>query len=178
VEEVILEVVVEEVVVEDVKILNNINECFYSFIETFFVYMDWNWIKYKFSQEHRIYTHKIYIDLGFHKLWKDWFSVRKQVDGKPRLVFYKGDMGDDNWCEYYMDIIATYRDFKNKWFAIHVEPLGYKYKWMSHVYQYCPEIVIVFNKKIVYTIRLEPPKEVNDFSWWSNIINLITQKKD
>ena len=61
--------------------------------------MNWQKIKWYFSKEHRLYTHKIYIDLGFHKLWKDWFKCRKQVNDKPILKFYKGDMGNDNWCE-------------------------------------------------------------------------------
>ena len=143
--------------------------------------MNWQKIKWYFSKEHRLYTHKIYIDLGFHKLWKDWFKCRKQVNDKPILKFYKGDMGNDNWCEYYMDIHASYKSFLNKWFAINVEPLGYKYKWGQFQYTYQPEVVCIFNKKIIFTIRLEAPNKTDrcsEHEYWEPIVNLITQKKD
>ena len=42
--------------------------------------MNWNEIKWYFSKEHRLYAHKIYIDLGFHKLWKDWKEASKILD--------------------------------------------------------------------------------------------------
>jgi len=136
----------------------------------------WYNIKYKFSQEYRIYHHKIYIDLGFHKLLKYLWKVRKQINIKSlKLKVYKGDCGYNIWCDYYMDIRASYSDFINKWFAIHVEPLGYKYKWGFYVWEYCPEIVIVFNKKIRYTIRLET---TNNREFWQNVVNLIARKKD
>ena len=38
-----------------------------------------NW-KYKFSKEHRIYAHKIYINLSFKTLWKDWKEAYKVAD--------------------------------------------------------------------------------------------------
>lgn len=172
----------------------------YCYIETFLFNMTWkdiiwyfkvketvlytNWNKFKMnlkyytSKDYRLYNHKIYIDLGFHKLWKDWWKVRKKINGKPRLVFYKGEVTDDNWCEYYMDIHASYKSFIDKWFAIHIEPMGYKTKWGENVWEYCPEVVIVFWKKIRCTIRLEAPKDVENCNWWWVVMYLLTQKKD
>ena len=131
--------------------------------------------------ERKIYYHQIYIDLGFHKLWKDWFKVRKQLPEKerPHLKFYKGDCGHSIMCDYYMDLHASFNAFKNKKFALHVEPLGYKYKWGQYVYTYRPEIVCVFNKKIIFTIRLEEPNKddkCREHEYWQEVVNLITQK--
>ena len=143
--------------------------------------MSWFNIKYFFTKEWWIYHSPIYINLSFCKLYKDWWKVRKKINGKPRLVFYKGDMGNNNWCEYYMDIHASYKSFTDKWFAIHVEPLGYKYKFGMFEYTYQPEVVCVFNKKIIFTIRLEAPNKTDrcsEHEYWEPIVNLITQKKD
>ena len=119
--------------------------------------MNWNEIKWYFSKEHRLYAHKIYIDLGFHKLWKDWKEASKTLNlEKPKLKWHWGDCGpNDNWCEYYMDIYASYSDFKNKWFAIHIEPLGWRYKFGFYQYQYRPEIVIVLFKKVIGNINVQ-----------------------
>ena len=77
-----------------------------------------------------------------------------------------------------MDIYASFKSFKNKLFALHVEPLGYKYKWGENVYTYRPEIVCVFNKKIIFTIRLMEPHNVSEHEYWQEVVSLITQKKD
>lgn len=141
--------------------------------------MDWNTLKYHFSKEYRLWNHKIYLDFGFHKLYKDWLKVRKNIDGIPKLKFYKGNNYPNDWCPYYMDIYASYHEFENKLFAIHIEPLGYKYKWGYCSYVYSPELVCVFNKKIRFTVRLECPKKYKDdeYSWWTKVVNLLTQKK-
>lgn len=146
--------------------------------------MNWNEIKWYFSKEHRLYAHKIYIDLGFHKLWKDWKEASKILNlEKPKLKWHWGDCGpNDNWCEYYMDIYASYNDFKNKYFAIHIESLGWRYKFGFYQYQYRPEIVIVLFKKVIATIRLEEPNKDNkcsEYEYWEPIVQVKkTRKKD
>ena len=146
--------------------------------------MNWNEIKWYFSKEHRLYAHKIYIDLGFHKLWKDWKEASKTLNfEKPKLKWHWGDCGpNDNWCEYYMDIYASYSNFKNKWFAIHIEPLGWRYKFGFYQYQYRPEIVIVLFKKVIATIRLEEPNKddkCSEYEYWEPIVQVKkAQKKD
>lgn len=135
-------------------------------------------LKYLFTKEWWIYHSPIYIDLGFHKLWKDYNEVKKQMTAKPRLVFYKGDMGNDNWCEYYMDIHANYKDYINKWFAINVEPMGWKSVFGESQWQYCPEITIVIFKKLRYTIRLEAPKGTENENFWWVVMWLQSRKKD
>jgi len=142
--------------------------------------MDWKKIKNYFSKEYRLYHRKIYIDLGFHKLYKDWFKSRRKLDVKklPKLKFYKGDCGLNIWCDYYMDCYASFNSFKNKLFAFHIEPLGYKYKWGYWVYSYAPEIVCVFNKKIIFTIRLQAPDGCEyGTSYWQQMVNIITKEK-
>ena len=146
--------------------------------------MNWNEIKWYFSKEHRLYAHKIYIDLGFHKLWKDWKEASKILNlEKPKLKWHWGDCGpNNNWCEYYMDIYASYSNFKNKWFAIYIEPLGWRYKFGFYQYQYRPEIVIVLFKKVIATIRLEEPNkddECSEYEYWEPIVQIKkAQKKD
>lgn len=130
-----------------------------------------DWIKCQFNKEYRLYNHKIYLDLGFHKLFKYLHQI-KNIDEKPHLKFYKGDCGFNIWCDYYMDIHTSYNSFINKWFAIHVEPLGYKYKWGYFTFTYAPEIVCVFNKKIIFTIRLEA-----SHGFWQNVVDIITSQK-
>ena len=47
--------------------------------------MNWNEITWYFSKEHRLYAHKIYIDLGVHKLWKYWKEASKTLNlEKPK----------------------------------------------------------------------------------------------
>ena len=125
-----------------------------------------------FKKEWWIYNSPIYINFGIYKLYKDWFKARKEVDRKPHLKFYKGDCGDNMMCDYYMDLYADFYDFKNKLFAIHIEPLGWKDKWGFKVFTYCPEIVCVFNKKIIFTIRL-----IESHEYWQKVVNVITARK-
>ena len=132
-------------------------------------------IKYRFSQEYRIFHHNIYIRLCFHKLFRYWFKERKNIL-KPIVVLYKGDTVEREF-EYYMD---HPQKFENKLFGFHIEPLGWKTKFGKIEYTHCPEIVCVINKKVRFTIRLESPetkyfdKEKKDFLnlfYWETILN-------
>lgn len=132
-------------------------------------------IKYRFSEEYRIFHHNIYIRLCFHKLFRYWFKERKNIL-KPIVVLYKGDTVEREF-EYYMDYPEK---FENKLFGFHIEPLGWKTKFGNIEYTHCPEIVCVINKKVRFTIRLESPetkyfdKEKKDFLnlfYWETILN-------
>lgn len=129
-----------------------------------------NKIKYFFSKEFRLYHFPIYIDLGFHKLWKDWWKVRKDFT-RPELVYHKGDMGNFKMYDYYMDIHASTKVFENKLFAFHIEPLGWKSKYGFYEFVYEPEIVFVFNKKVIFTIRMEEPLGIGKYEYWQNLVN-------
>ena len=122
-----------------------------------------------FKKEWWIYHSPIYINLGIYKLYKDWFKARKEVTHMPHIKLYKGDCGDSIMCDYYMDLYASFNSFKNKLFALHIEPLGWKYKWGFNVFTYCPEVVCVFNKKILFTLRLKESHE-----YWQKVVNVIT----
>jgi len=127
----------------------------------------WNKVKYHFSDEYRIFHHPIYINLRLHRLYKDWYKVRKFYS-KPKLVFYKGDTAEREY-EYYMYDWAKY--FENKLFGIHIEPVGWKTKFGIIEYTHCPEIVCVINKKVRFTIRLESPyDELDNIFYWERIL--------
>ena len=152
--------------------------------------MNWNKIKYWFSDDYRIYHHNIYINLRFHRLIKDWWKVRKYFRF-PNIKFYKGVSGGIEF-DYYMENPGI---FNNKLFGFHIEGLGHKYKWYENVYTYCPEIVCVFNRKVLFTIKFESPKlytyvdsplkdmeygkipVTNNHMYWQSIIDCIYNDK-
>lgn len=134
----------------------------------------WNRIKYIFTDEYRIFHHPIYINLRLHRLIKDWYKCRK-VFVKPKLVFYKGDTAEREF-DYYMYDCA--KEFENKFFAIHTESLGWKYKWGAYVFTHSPEIVCIFKGKVRFTIRFEYniDSKRNDIAnrlYWEAIINYL-----
>ena len=142
-------------------------------LDTFFALL-----RYRFTEEYRIYHHPIYIRLCFHKLFKYWFKLRKKFV-KPVWKFYKGDTAEREF-DYYMESPAS---FQNKIFGFHIESLGYKHKWGQIRYTHCPEIVCVINKKVRFTLRLECPEDayiydnsrklrkVFNTMYWESILN-------
>lgn len=142
-----------------------------------------NWfiakLQYSFTDEYRIYRHPIYINLRFWRLFK-YRNKAKYKYVKPKFVFYKGATDRPEY-KYYMESPSS---FENKLFGLHIEPVGYKYKWRILEYIYCPEIVCVFNKKILFTIRLEAPdtdyyEDKEDFKksanllYWENVLKYV-----